>query len=121
MTTLISWCGVDQRGPASIYIAADSRVTWPGNGMWDFARKVFAAKRHPDILGYCGHAFFPTQTLGQLIELIDAGLLVSENMPLEGERSRWYQSQCILRIRRRPSQRQGSLERRRAATRRPLQ
>lgn len=75
MTTLITWVGVDQRGPASLYLASDSRVTWPGAGWWDYGRKLFAARSQPHLLGYCGDVFFPTQVLGQIVEMIDSGLL----------------------------------------------
>jgi hypothetical protein len=76
MTTLLAWVAADQRGPASIRVAADSRISWSSaNGIvlrnWDFGRKVFASYRHPDVVGYCGDVLFPTQTLGQMIELID--------------------------------------------------
>ena len=76
MTTLLAWVAADQRGPASIRIAADSRISWSSpNGTvlrnWDFGRKIFASHRHPDVSGYCGDVLFPTQTLGQIIELID--------------------------------------------------
>lgn len=80
VTTLISWFGRDARGAASLYIAADSRVTWKQghHGVtWDRARKVFASQRYPDIFGYCGNAFFPSQILGQAVDLIDRDLLLS--------------------------------------------
>ena len=28
MTSLVAWVGADSRGPASLNIAADSRITW---------------------------------------------------------------------------------------------
>jgi hypothetical protein len=87
MTTLAAWVGVDQRGPASIYLAADSRMTWSSE-KWDFGRKLFASRSSSDIIGYCGDAFFPTQLLGQIIELIDRGLIVREGGPLEN-RLQW--------------------------------
>jgi hypothetical protein len=76
MTTLIAWVGADQRGPASIRLAADSRISWSlPNGSaqktWDFGKKLFASHNDPDIVGYCGDVLFPTQTLGQIFELID--------------------------------------------------
>ncbi|MGD1062483.1 MAG: hypothetical protein ABR860_04405 [Terracidiphilus sp.] len=76
MTTLLAWVGVDQRGPASIRIAADSRISWSGatGGFlqkWDYGRKVFASQRHPDLIAYCGDVLFPTQTISQIVELID--------------------------------------------------
>lgn len=79
MTTLIAWVGADQRGPASIRLAADSRISWNLlNGSvdktWDFGKKLFASHNGPDIVGYCGDVLFPTQTLGQIFELIDRGV-----------------------------------------------
>jgi hypothetical protein len=75
MTTLISWLGSDSRGPASIYIAADSRITFGPKTTWDKARKTFASHKHPEIFGYCGDAFLPSQILSQAVELLDRGLL----------------------------------------------
>lgn len=76
MTTLFAWVGVDQRGPASIRIAADSRISWSATSgavvqKWDYGRKVFASQRHPDLIAYCGDVMFPTQTISQILELID--------------------------------------------------
>jgi hypothetical protein len=81
LTTLIAWVGVDQRGPASVYLAADSRITWPGQATWDNGRKLFASYSQPDLLGYSGQAFFPTQALSQIVELIDRTLLFSQDTP----------------------------------------
>jgi hypothetical protein len=79
MTSLVSWVGVDSRGPASIYIASDSRISW-GNGLtWDCGRKVFASQKHPVIIGYAGDVLFPSQILGQVINLIDTNLLYDES------------------------------------------
>jgi hypothetical protein len=78
VTTLLAWVGADQRGPASIRIASDSRISWSLNGTvlrkWDFGRKVFASRTEADVIGYCGDSFFPTQTIGQIIDLIDSGV-----------------------------------------------
>jgi hypothetical protein len=38
---------------------------------WDFGRKIFASQQHPDLIGYCGDVLFPSQTLSQIIEIID--------------------------------------------------
>lgn len=76
MTSLLSWIGVDQRGPASLYLAADSRITWFDGTHWDHGRKVFASSKFPELLGYCGEAFFPTSALGQITDLVDLGLLL---------------------------------------------
>lgn len=74
MTTLIAWLGVDPRGPTSAYIASDSRLS-NDQGTWDNCRKVFAARTRPEMFGYCGSVMFPSQVLGQLIDVIDLGLL----------------------------------------------
>jgi hypothetical protein len=71
MTSLMAWVGVDQRGPASFYIASDSRITWPQGHTWDYARKVFASSHYPDVLGYCGDVLFTSETLSQIVDLID--------------------------------------------------
>ncbi len=79
LTTLAGWVGVDTRGPASLYLVSDSRISWPTPGQaavsttpnWDFGRKTFACRRSPEIFGYAGAVLFPSQTLGQLTELID--------------------------------------------------
>jgi hypothetical protein len=77
MTSLISWIGVDSRGAASAYFASDSRITWSGASVWDHGRKLFVCRRYPHIFAYCGEVLFPTQTLSQIIELIDSDLLIS--------------------------------------------
>jgi hypothetical protein len=78
MTALISWVGVDARGPASVYLASDSRITWPGTReRWDYGRKVFACTASPEVFGFCGDALVGTQILAQLVALIDSQLLFS--------------------------------------------
>lgn len=77
MTLLVSWIGVDTHGTASAYIAADSRVSWGDVANFDHGRKVFAFRRSPDILGYCGDVLFPTMVLSQITEMADQGLLFS--------------------------------------------
>jgi len=78
MTSLIIWIGVSNCWN-SVYIASDSRISWstPSLKVWDFGRKLFASRNYPEILGYCGDVLFPSQTLAQVIEHIDAGLLFS--------------------------------------------
>lgn len=78
MTTILSWVSVDSRGPSSIYIVGDSRITWgTATVRWDNGRKVFACNT-PDIFGYCGDVLYPTVILGQLGDLIDRKLLWEE-------------------------------------------
>jgi hypothetical protein len=83
MTSLIAWIGVDSRGAASAYFASDSRITWPGAGVWDHGRKLFVCRRYAHVLGYCGDVLFPTQTIGQITEMIDSGLLTSPSDTVE--------------------------------------
>jgi hypothetical protein len=75
MTLLVAWAGVDTHGPASVYIASDSRVSWAKDMNFDQGRKVFSFSKHPDILGYCGDVLFPSIALNQIVQLADAGLL----------------------------------------------
>ncbi len=90
MTTLLAWVGVDQRGPASIRIATDSRISWSAvtgsvSQKWDNGRKVFASQRHPDLIAYCGDVLFPTQTISQIIELIDKDAFFPTGASPEGK------------------------------------
>jgi len=75
MTSFVAWIGIDQRGPASIYLASDSRICWGRTQAWNSGRKAFAARTQPDLLGYVGDVVFPSLVLGQLVEAIDAGAL----------------------------------------------
>ena len=77
MTLLVSWIGVDTHGTASAYIAADSRVSWDDDAVFNHGRKVFAFRHSPDILGCCGDVLFPTIVLSQITEMADQGLLSS--------------------------------------------
>jgi hypothetical protein len=82
LTTLAGWLGADSRGPASLYLVSDSRITWfrdAGGGRkiveatWDHGRKTFACRASAEILGYAGDVLLPTQTIGQITDLIDSG------------------------------------------------
>jgi len=79
MTLLVAWAGVDTHGVGSMYIGADSRISWKKGVEFDHCRKIFAFSEYPDILGYCGDVLFPSIVLGQIIELGDSGLLFEEN------------------------------------------
>jgi len=81
MTSLVAWAGVDSRGPASIYLVSDSRISWGTVDSWDFGRKLFASVSHPDVFGYCGDVLFPSQLLGQFTQLADAGAYFSPAAP----------------------------------------
>jgi hypothetical protein len=75
MTTFVAWLAVDSRSPASIYLASDSRISWGRSLVWDHGRKLFACRRYPEVLGYIGDVLFPSQALGQLVDIIDGDLL----------------------------------------------
>jgi hypothetical protein len=79
MTTLIAWTGVDSRGPASIYLAADSRFSWTNGMTWQYGRKVYGSRLVAELLGYCGDVLFATQVLSQALEQIEARLLFPES------------------------------------------
>lgn len=83
MTTLFSWTGIDTHGPASVYIASDSRISWDMKTTWDVGRKLYASKKYPEIFGYCGSVTFPLQILSQLIDLIDNDFLFHDYASLE--------------------------------------
>ena len=77
MTMIVGWVAVDQRSPASVYIASDSRFTWGEQSSFefDYGRKVFACKNSADIFVYCGDVLFPSIALGRVVEMADNGLL----------------------------------------------
>jgi hypothetical protein len=89
VTSLICWIGVDQRGPASAYLASDSRISWETNPRrrWDTGRKLFASRLEPELLGYVGQVLFPSQALPQIIDLVDAGLLFEKSVSPEAKRT----------------------------------
>ncbi len=95
MTTIACWFGADTHGPASLYIASDSRISWSAPGavddparprlMWDQGRKVFACHEQPHIFGYYGNVVFPALAIPSVCELIDRRLLPSTTNP-----TRWH-------------------------------
>ncbi|CAH0538558.1 hypothetical protein [Vibrio marisflavi] len=72
MTTLISWLTYDQRGPASLYVASDSRLSWGQQAYWDSGRKIYYSGKHALILGFCGEAMFCSQVMSQIVAYIDS-------------------------------------------------
>ncbi|WP_128918631.1 hypothetical protein [Bradyrhizobium nanningense] len=76
MTTLAAWSGVDPRGPASLYLVSDSRITWGSQSKrWDAGRKLFGCRNTPDVFGYVGDVVFPSLLLGQIAAAADDGVL----------------------------------------------
>lgn len=78
MTSLAAWMGVDSRGSSSFYFASDSRISWGYELTWDYGRKLFASQNYPDIFGYCGDVLFPSLVLGQVVSMMDCGLMFSQ-------------------------------------------
>lgn len=90
MTSLLSWAGVDERDTASLYLVSDSRLTWSGGAAenWDYGRKLFASRNHPDIFGYCGQVLFPSLLIGQILDLVDRGGVFTANTRPEEKNNR---------------------------------
>lgn len=80
MSLVVGWVGVDTHGIASAYLASDSRISLTNGKHFDYARKVFASQKYPEIFGFSGKALFPSIILTQIIELIDNGLLLDDDM-----------------------------------------
>ncbi len=83
MTLLIAWIGADVKKEGkrvgSIYIAADSRYSWAAGDTYDSGLKVFGCTRFPEIFGFCGDVTFGSNTLTQLTNQIDRGVLFSDD------------------------------------------
>lgn len=94
MTSIVSWVGVDQRQPSSLYIASDSRITWDGGDPWDHGRKCFASAVRPHIFGYWSDVLFPALSLPTIMQRIDEGFLGNDRPEIgqnayESLRSLW--------------------------------
>ncbi len=79
MTSLISWVAIDSRGPASFYVASDSRISWARDAHWDMGRKLFTCRHSPDLFGYCGDVLFPSLLLSQVSQLLDLESKISRS------------------------------------------
>ena len=78
MTLIVSWLSIDSRGPAALYMMSDSRISWKSTRKieyWDYGKKVFAFKKSPDIIGYCGDVLFPMQIISHVVDVADSGIL----------------------------------------------
>jgi hypothetical protein len=76
MTMLVAWSAILGGRPNSVYLASDSRITWGSDRRrWDAGRKLFACRTSPDIFGFSGDMLFGTQVLGQIVDLVDNGLI----------------------------------------------
>ncbi len=93
MTTIAAELSIDSRGPCALYIASDSRITWGApQYWWDSGQKSFASKTSPDIFGYCGSAFFPTQVLNQVTRQIESGILFDSSASADERHGRWLKT-----------------------------
>lgn len=90
MTSLISWISFDSRGPTSIYLGSDSRISWQEMGNWDCGRKLFSTVNFPELLGYCGDVLFPSLSLGIAQNLIDTNYLFLRNDDPEKKKEKLF-------------------------------
>lgn len=80
MTLLVAWPGIQTRGKdkfviGSLYIATDSRYSWPNDKVFfDYGKKIFSCYNSPDAFALCGSVMFPALVLSALVTLIDRGV-----------------------------------------------
>lgn len=85
MTLLVSWPGIQTKGKdneviGSLYIATDSRYSWPNDKVvFDYGKKIFSCYNSPDAFALCGTVMFPALVLSALVTLIDRGVFFSGN------------------------------------------
>jgi hypothetical protein len=103
MTLLVSWISIDTHGPAAVYIAADSRISWGTDAKFDYGRKVFAFRSYPDVVGYCGDALFPSMVIAQLVEMADNGLLFTGSRSCK-DRFEAFKEKLVQQCHRYPSE-----------------
>lgn len=88
MTSLVTWVGADTRGPASLNIAADSRITWalndPAARHWDHGKKIFASSTAPLVAGFVGDVLFPALMLPAIIDRLDCGVFRAAGSAADG-------------------------------------
>lgn len=75
MTSLIVWVAADSRGPSSLNMATDSRLSWMSGHKWDEAKKVYASERQPFVFSFCGDSLFPTHALVKVVDQLNGGFL----------------------------------------------
>lgn len=85
MTLLVSWPGIQTKGKGnevvgSLYIATDSRYSWPNDKVvFDYGKKIFSCYNSPDAFALCGTVMFPALVLSALVTLIDRGVFFTGN------------------------------------------
>lgn len=85
MTSIVTWAGIDSRGPASVYIASDSRISWGASHKWDHGRKTFASAAASYVFGYSGEVLFPSMALPIVLEQLAADVLRASSRSPFGE------------------------------------
>ena len=98
MTSVVVWVGVDSHGPASAYVATDSRFSWQAARRvttWDLGRKTFASARYPDVAAFWGDVLFPVVTLSQFFANLDAGVVAAS---VSSSEARFKALEAALRI-----------------------
>lgn len=73
MTSLTIWAGWENRGQSSLNLASDSRITFANGECWDQARKIFASRRLPVMMGFVGDVMFPYNALTTVLSRMDIG------------------------------------------------
>ena len=69
MTSIAAWPGIDSRGLSTLYIVADSRISWKGSpDRWELGAKVFASPSSPDIFGFYGDMLIPAMVLPRFVD-----------------------------------------------------
>jgi hypothetical protein len=90
MTSLVAWVGADSRGPASLNVASDSRITWTAGRSgsvlyhWDHGKKIFTSSAVPLIVGYVGDVQFPALVLPRTIDRIDRQVFRADGATVKG-------------------------------------
>lgn len=102
MTSLVAWVGADQRGPASLNIATDSRISWGSKLSWDVGRKAFASRTTADIFEYVGQVEFAVTVLTQIVDAIEDGFAPQD----AASKFAWLQERAELAFKALPQDRQ---------------
>lgn len=85
MTLIVGWIACDNKGdtkkPSALYFGSDSRYSWGHQHVFNYGKKVYAAKNLPEIFAFCGSVTFANMMLPPLIDLIDSGAFFKSEEP----------------------------------------
>lgn len=80
MTLIVGWIACDSKKgghkPSALYFGSDSRISWGCSHVYDYGKKLFASRKHPEIFAFCGDVTFANISLQPLLELIDSGTFI---------------------------------------------